>query len=334
MKFQKLHRLPLLLALGGVWIITACNTPSRHRLLTVFFDGVPPLNAGTNAAPVAAPAPGAIQVPGEVPKTNAPPVDTFTVHPPFREHNCEECHESGSGQGLRVSPPQLCWTCHKDFLAGQQVKHQPVEDGECTSCHDPHQSENKNLLLQKGNALCLTCHDDPLAAGQYKHQAVESGDCLDCHAPHATNFKGLLRKSVKDTCADCHDDLTKKKDVHQPVADGDCLECHEAHASNKKHLVKKNTPALCWDCHDNFLEKAKFQHDVVEDCTGCHDPHQSAENNLLTKNILQLCGDCHDDKDLKTDKGHAGFEGKSCTVCHDPHVGTNVNLLKPSAMAK
>ena len=45
----------------------------------------------------------------------------------------------------------------------------------------------------------------------------------------------------------------------------------------RKALVKKTAPALCWDCHDNFLEKAKFQHDVVEDCTGCHKPHQSAE---------------------------------------------------------
>jgi len=91
---------------------------------------------------------------------------------------------------------------------------------------------------------------------------------------------------------------------------------------------------LCWECHDNFLEKAKFQHDVVEDCTSCHDPHQSSENFLLKEKVLQLCGECHDDKDLKADKGHAGFEGKSCTDCHDPHVGTDPNLLKPSAKPK
>ena len=99
------------------------------------------------------------------------------------------------------------------------------------------------------------------------------------------------------------------------------------HASNNKNLVKKTSPALCWDCHDNFLEKAKFQHDVVEDCTSCHNPHQSAENSLLVKNVLQLCGDCHDDKDLKADKGHANAAGKSCIVCHDPHVGTDKFLL-------
>jgi len=91
---------------------------------------------------------------------------------------------------------------------------------------------------------------------------------------------------------------------------------------------------LCWNCHDNFLEKAKFQHDVVEDCTGCHKPHQSTEHALLAKNILQLCGDCHDDKDLKAVKAHAGTEGQSCVLCHDPHAGNNKFLLKPGKEAK
>ncbi|HUC85920.1 MAG TPA: cytochrome c3 family protein, partial [Candidatus Acidoferrales bacterium] len=153
---------------------------------------------------------------------------------------------------------------------------------------------------------------------------------------HAGKIKGLLKKPVKETCADCHDDIPAKraKDVHQPVGDGDCLACHNPHATDKKGLVKKSAPALCWDCHDNFLEKAKFQHDVVEDCTSCHKPHSSAENNLLAKNILQLCGDCHDDKDLKSVKAHAGNEGKSCVLCHDPHVGKDKFLLKAGASGK
>ena len=334
MKLRTVQWLLLSLALAGVLLNTACNTPANHRLLTIFFDGVPPLNAGTNTAPAAAANPESDQ-PAVVPvKTNAPPVDNFTVHPPFQQRKCIECHQSSSGMGLRLPAPQLCWNCHKDFLADQKVKHQPVESGDCASCHDPHQSPNKNLLLKIGKELCLNCHDDPLANMKFKHEAVESGECLDCHAPHATNFKGLLKKSVKETCADCHDDLTKKKIVHQPVGDGDCLACHAPHASDKKNLVKKTLPALCWDCHDDFLKTAKFKHDVVEDCVSCHSPHQSTEPGLLLKNTLKLCGDCHDDKDLKAVKGHAGAEGKSCTLCHDPHTGTDKFLLKPSAKPK
>lgn len=196
MKFRKVHGLLLILALGGVLFLTACDTPTRHRVLTTFFDGVPPLNSGTNATPVAVVTTEPDQL-AVAPKTNAPPVDTFSVHQPFGEHSCTECHQSSSGMGLKSAPPKLCW-----------------------------------------------------------------------------------------------------------------------------------------DCHDNFLEKAKFQHDVVEDCNSCHNPHQSPEKKLLVKNLLALCGDCHDDKDLKAVKGHAGAEGRSCTDCHDPHVGADKNLLKTAAKTK
>ncbi len=323
-----------LLGAGGVFFLPACDTPARHQWLTTFFDGVPPIGATNVTVTITAPAAATEAAPAVV--MNAPAASNFSVHPPFQQHKCAECHVSGTGQGMRASAPQLCWSCHKDFLADKKVKHQPVENGECASCHDPHQSENKKLLLKTGNLLCLSCHDDPLAKMKFKHLAVESGDCMDCHAPHTTNFKGLLKKSAKDTCAECHADIQgkKPKSLHAPVGDGDCLACHAPHASNKKGMVKKSTPALCWDCHDDFLAKAKFKHDVVEDCIGCHKPHQSMETALLAKNILKLCGDCHDDKDLKAVKGHAGADGKGCTLCHDPHVGKDKNLLKPSAKPK
>jgi predicted CXXCH cytochrome family protein len=337
--FMKNGKLPWCFAatiLSLALATAGCDSTAKRQWLTVFFDGVPGPVTGTNVVAATTNLTGEnVPVAPEKPAP-APPPSTFSSHPPFLQQNCTACHASASGMGLKAPPPELCWNCHKDFLAGQKVKHQPVESGDCTSCHEPHQSENKHLLVKKGTELCLSCHDDPLAAGKVKHQAVEDGECLDCHAPHATNFKGLLKKSVKDTCADCHDDVPAKnqKDVHQPVSDGDCLACHAPHAGKIKGLLKKSAPTLCWDCHDNFLEKAKFKHDVVEDCTGCHKPHASSENFLLAKNILKLCGDCHDDKDLKADKGHAGAEGKSCVACHDPHAGQNVNLLKPSALPK
>jgi predicted CXXCH cytochrome family protein len=332
MKFDRLFLWIFPIVAGGLLLTSGCSSTTQRKWLTFFFDGVPPATSMTNH-PVAQVSTGTNHtVVATVPRPQWPKPPENVMHRPYAEGKCGQCH----GEDMMSAEPklpirQLCFTCHKDFLTDFKVKHQPVDNGECLSCHEVHESPNKNLLVKKGNDLCLMCHDDPLAEGKVKHQAVESGECLDCHAPHATNFKGLLKKSVKDTCADCHDDLAKKKDVHQPVEDGDCLACHVPHASNNKHLVKKTAPELCWDCHDNFLEKAKFQHDVVEDCTSCHNPHQSAENSLLVKNVPQLCGDCHDDKDLKAVKGHAGAEGKICTVCHDPHVGTDKNLLKPAA---
>ena len=158
----KKNALALAAILGGILLTAGCASDARHQWLTFFFDGVPAPGGETNVVVTAAPSepPAALAA---KPVAPAPPPDTSSVHPPFQEQKCAECHQSSSGMGLRLQLPQLCFTCHKDFMADNKVKHQPVDNGECLSCHDPHKSENKKLLLQKGNALCLTCHDDPLA---------------------------------------------------------------------------------------------------------------------------------------------------------------------------
>ena len=195
------------------------------------------------------------------------------VHQPVGDGDCLECHTPHAGKIkglLKKSVKDTCFGCHDDLVAQKKVVHQPVEDGDCLECHNPHATQIKGLMKKPVKDTCLSCHDDLIGKKKIVHQPVSDGDCLACHNPHASKIKGLLKKSVKDTCADCHDDIPAKnaKVVHQPVSDGDCTACHNPHATDKKALVKKSAPALCWDCHDNFLEKAKFQHDVVEDCTG------------------------------------------------------------------
>ncbi len=139
----------LWLVLCGLALLAGCSTQTSHKWLTVFFDGVPPLGGVTNA-------PAASALTNNVSAANqnaqavrftAPAPIPGSSHPPFNHRHCDACHETGGG-ALRLKRPELCWTCHKDFLAGEKVKHQPVENGECNSCHDPHQSPNKKLLLK------------------------------------------------------------------------------------------------------------------------------------------------------------------------------------------
>jgi len=316
--------------LCGVLLATGCSSTTEHKWLTFFFDGVPSETSVTNqaVAPVATSTNRAAAV---APKPQFPKPPENFMHRPYAENKCAQCHGGDMMTAEpRVPVPQLCYTCHKDFPGNYKVKHQPVENGECLSCHDPHQSPNKNLLLKKGSALCLTCHDDPLAAGKVKHQAVEAGDCTDCHSPHATNFKGLLKKSVKDTCLDCHDDLIgKKKIVHQPVDDGDCMECHAPHATNFKGLMKKSVKNTCADCHDDIPAKqAKVVHQPVDDgdCLACHDPHASDRKALVKKTTPALCWDCHDNFLEKAKFTHDVVE--DCTGCHNPHSTSEKALMK------
>jgi predicted CXXCH cytochrome family protein len=333
MKRRTLYWLIALWGVGGVLLTAGCNSMANRKWLMLFFDGVPDGNQGTNRAFNVASVAETNQATEPSSRAVIAQPAFYYAHPPFGERKCGACHESNGGQSLRSKTPGLCFECHKDFLATAKVKHQPVESGECSSCHDPHQSYlNKNLLLKTGKELCYDCHDDLLDKKKFKHQPAENGECIACHDPHASANKKLLVKKDAALCWDCHDNFMDKAKVkHQPAENGECISCHNPHATDQKKLLVKSSPKLCWDCHDNFLEKAKFKHDVVEDCTTCHDPHRSGEAKLLTKNISKLCFDCHEEKDIAAIKGHANAAAKSCVDCHDPHTGDDKNLLKAAA---
>src|ERR1051325_9908315 len=171
-----------LLAIGICAVLLGCSSAYKRKWLTTFFDGVPPEHSGTNIVAVSLGNPATNEVAAES-KTaiSAAAEANYFAHPPFAEEKCSSCHASQFGQGMKKKTPELCWDCHKNFLAEQKVKHQPVESGDCKSCHDPHQASNKKLLVKMGQALCLECHEPPVSKGKSKHLPAENGECLACH---------------------------------------------------------------------------------------------------------------------------------------------------------
>lgn len=277
-------------AVFGLAFLVGCSTQTKQKWLTFFFDGVPQPGAHTNAP--AQPL-GAQSVPtNAVAEAAAQPVKAkLFIHPPYAKRECSVCHQSEFSQKMNGKPGEVCFTCHTDFLTKAKVKHQPVENGECASCHDPHQADNTNLLVRVGAKLCTECHDDiqqQLAKAKVKHQPAENGECVSCHSPHQSDNKKLLVKPDGKLCAECHDDLQKQiasaKSRHPPAADGDCAACHKPHAAEQSHLLAKSVPALCAECHEETdLQKVK-QHQSAADqsaCLSCHDPHQSDRQHLL-----------------------------------------------------
>ena len=77
------------------------------------------------------------------------------------------------------------------------VKHAPVQDGMCTSCHSPHGANGAFLIDQPSvNELCTTCHDYAQhSAHPIGEKAVDPRnknlrvDCLSCHNGHGTEYK-------------------------------------------------------------------------------------------------------------------------------------------------
>lgn len=143
------------------------------------------------------------------------------VHwPLMTKMSCLSCHNPHAGKQkglLKSNMAQLCGGCHGDTMRRQlkiASKHEPIMEGNCTACHDPHASNF--LFLGKKSPdfdLCVTCHD------WTKHSTHPIGEkvrdprnknvglsCTSCHRTHGTEFKKMLPfPTTTDLCIQCHE---------------------------------------------------------------------------------------------------------------------------------
>lgn len=169
----------LLVALGALMVAysSGCGPAARHRVLTIFFDGVPP--SGGTVAPHAPSAP----------QRFAPSV-SFYEHGPFAAKMCQSCHEPQTNN-LVAPATELCYNCHELRLTKAYV-HGPLASGGCTVCHDPHSSPNRFLLVADSSTFCIRCHDAQEVAQNPAHQGVEK-QCTECHDAHMSDKRYLLK---------------------------------------------------------------------------------------------------------------------------------------------
>ena len=132
-------------------------------------------------------------------------------------------------------------------------KHEPVGEGDCSTCHDPHGSDFTSILLamypprfysefkEENYELCFQCHDASL---------VETKETSE-----ATNFRDGTRNLHY-----VHVDLKKGRT---------CRACHEVHAGKNKKLVREHVPFGKWSLPLNFKKTT-----TGGSCTpGCHKPY-------------------------------------------------------------
>jgi predicted CXXCH cytochrome family protein len=263
-----------------------------------------------------------------------------TVHPVAE--TCDSCHESvetphpkkgGTTFKLTQEPPALCQTCHEAFA--KKVIHPPAQQGMCTTCHNPHSSNQPKLLMQPMKELCGTCHADHVDF-KFLHGPVSAGDCTTCHAPHESNNEKLLVKSGQDLCFGCHVDMEetlKKKHVHPAMAGG-CTSCHNPHGAAHKKLLAAEGKELCFTCHSDIADRVKsstVEHAPLQTedaCVSCHSPHASDNEKLLLSPAKELCVTCHDaiiSKNMTV--LHGPNNDGNCARCHNPHGSTHTKLL-------
>ncbi|MHC4512355.1 MAG: cytochrome c3 family protein [Planctomycetota bacterium] len=246
---------------------------------------------------------------------------------------------------------ESCETCHEMKL--QENVHDPVEDEDCTSCHDPHASDFRGLLRAEQKALCAMCHADTMAKTSKKwvHGPVLGVKCTECHRPHSAPQAKLLDLKPARFCLKCHQHMAthlgKSKHVHDPVKT-DCAGCHDAHGSDHKYQLKDNTDALCFSCHDKLKAKvanAPVAHGPLatgKRCLNCHQPHAAQHPKLLPGPAKDACAECHAKpvprqgakpvapvaRQIAGAKFlHGPVREGDCASCHDPHAAAHANLL-------
>ncbi|RMF86815.1 MAG: hypothetical protein D6739_02620 [Nitrospirae bacterium] len=202
--------------------VAACSPVARHRVLTFFFDGVPPLGgeAPKRQGPLkyarrqdtVASLAKELGIEPDFVGPVAPRFKRHLVyrHPPFAEKRCGACHRLAKGSsrmptGVEFVLPKriLCGKCHKDkrreaLAARYKWLHAPTQYGACLKCHNPHESTHP-YMAQKGpvQALCYQCHDHDRLVRTEAHATIGTRDCTDCHDPHGSDRQYMLLPEVE-----------------------------------------------------------------------------------------------------------------------------------------
>ena len=175
-----------------LFISLGCDDVERHRFLTFFFDGVPPLVGEEEIIVVD---------PNATDQRRVRPEVVWYIHEPQKE--CATCHGEkkkrtfSAAVQLVAKPPELCYECHEGMRELQGRGHGPVLAGECLLCHDPHKTRNEHLLKKAVPEMCYQCHNQQaivqIGGG---HGQEHYSKCLDCHVGHASEGRYLLKEET------------------------------------------------------------------------------------------------------------------------------------------
>ncbi|MDZ4178858.1 MAG: cytochrome c3 family protein [Coriobacteriia bacterium] len=245
---------------------------------------------------------------------------------------------SGAESNLVAPIDELCWICHGSMGAQRMMAHthNPFEKGFCVTCHSPHASDHRALLVQDERDLCMTCHPiGPELAREQVHPPFGGRYCTNCHDPHASEWRGILVSRQRDLCFMCHPTvapLSLKAVQHQPFEYDNCTGCHEPHGSNFRPLLIKDQPPLCYDCHpaiaNDFDQASIHPVDTLQlDCGDCHNPHAADYAALLVARDNALCYGCHGTT-IRVRYEDSGHQRTLCISCHTPHGSAWAPILR------
>lgn len=182
----------LLMVLAGM--LSGCDPLTRHKTLSVIFDGVPSLPPPEQlCAEYAEKRVMAAREEFAGNKTKEKTSAEASSHEPYTEKLCNDCHDKSKQDGLVRPKNEVCFVCHSDFVKGPRV-HGPVAVGDCLACHEPHEAAFPSLLKAGKNQICSKCHREKrLASDMHDKLGAKGLLCTDCHDPHYGKAEFFLK---------------------------------------------------------------------------------------------------------------------------------------------
>ena len=169
---------------------------------------------------------------------------------------CTDCHRLHQGPTQKVSREEMaemCYGCHPDIRAKNQLpSHHAMRERKivCADCHDVHGSRQDNLL--KGlttKETCTRCHMDKQGPFVFEHGDVTE-NCSNCHQPHGSVNRPMLNASMPFICLQCHPGhrsttLSTYNGLPQEtkkLMGNRCSDCHsQVHGTNVPTPVRSTT---------------------------------------------------------------------------------------------
>jgi predicted CXXCH cytochrome family protein len=173
-------------------LVVACSPAARFRVMNFLFDGVPPppgsevpgqVPSSSNQRPLSPFAQGLRGIAGQERQMAAPRV-VVSVHQPYAERKCSECHDNTRGLDDMSHDATLCDKCHVDQRKEEGWDHGPINLGTCVPCHVPHDSTYDHLLYAAVVDVCIGCHAEVVPGSPEYHDVPNFNDCVACHDPH------------------------------------------------------------------------------------------------------------------------------------------------------
>ena len=190
-KQGRTDKMRLCLAVAALLLCTGCSQATRRDVASYIFDGMPaPVQPETFCASWLAARQSLVS---SAQKKAGAATSQGSSHPPYKEKECNKCHDTTKTGGLKAPRRELCLLCHDYILKGAYA-HAPATSGECLACHLPHDAVYPSLLKYDKARLCVSCHAEQRQARGLHDKSAKAGlFCSDCHDPHVGNNRYFLK---------------------------------------------------------------------------------------------------------------------------------------------